>query len=51
MLAELLGILLELDFACNLLPVLARPIDLAGLLVFNLDEIFLCLCHNQESIP
>lgn len=41
MLAELLRILLELYFTGDELLVLARPIDLAGLFMLDLDESFL----------
>jgi hypothetical protein len=40
-------IFLELDLALHLLLVLARPIDLAGLLVSQLDE--LVLRHDDSS--
>lgn len=37
-LAEYLAVLLELDFALDLLAILGRHIDLAGLFVLDLDE-------------
>ena len=40
-LAQLGAVLFELDLLLDGLPVLARPIDLAGLLVLELDELVL----------
>lgn len=41
MLTQLLGILLELDLSSNKLLILCGPVDFAGLLVLELDEIVL----------
>jgi hypothetical protein len=50
MLAEFLGILLELDLSCDELLVLRGPVDLACFLVFELYEIILS-CHSYEIVP
>ena len=47
MLAKCLAVLLELNLAFYLLLILACPIDLAGLFVFDLNE-FVLLCHINE---